>query len=438
MEIIINNWKLFLLVIGLMGIMLLIGFKIFIYSMDKHFHHEMTWVLQKTVFRSYLIPIMLLYAFIILYIFICLSLIYDNELKYLGYICLGITIFLLVKMYKVTKNNKLSIKENFEFQKYTTKVSYYNNQSQEYKIKCYNSIIDRIKRITFNTIDNDEYNRILINDYLLNIENLISFEYFDAKLYNSISDHTTGVLFYSKFNRNLLEILSRINKITNGLESIDRNYKDIISIFLNIKLLRFDDNQGLHYDINLIDLEVERLLTTEYEDLNVEKGLAVVNNSLENIQMVLENNYHTISTNNNILVMLEETVAEIQKTIQSPINYKTYKLGEKFLIKDIITTLINSFIITQKIELLPENRKDIEKFVKDRFRNHSNKQPARIANYINKGFFIENRDEFYIAISKLITKFDLQKVLLANIIFDEFPEMGYEVNTIKEKISNNN
>lgn len=47
MELIINNWKLFLLVIGLMGIMLLIGFKIFIYSMDKHFHHEMTWVLQK-------------------------------------------------------------------------------------------------------------------------------------------------------------------------------------------------------------------------------------------------------------------------------------------------------------------------------------------------------------------------------------------------------
>lgn len=67
----------------------------------------------KTVFRSYLIPIMLLYAFIILYIFICLSLIYDNELKYLGYICLGITIFLLVKMYKVTKNNKLSIKRKF-------------------------------------------------------------------------------------------------------------------------------------------------------------------------------------------------------------------------------------------------------------------------------------------------------------------------------------
>lgn len=295
MELIINNWKLFLLVIGLMGIMLLIGFKIFIYSMDKHFHHEMTWVLQKTVFRSYLIPIMLLYAFIILYIFICLSLIYDNELKYLGYICLGITIFLLVKMYKVTKNNKLSIKENFEFQKYTTKVSYYNNQSQEYKVKCYNSIIDRIKRITFNTIDNDEYNRILINDYLLNIENLISFEYFDAKIYNSISDHTTSVLFYSKFHKNLLEILSRINKLTNDLQSINNNYEAISSVLSSVELIKFDDNQGLHYDIKLLDIEIKRLFIINNEEPGTEKDLVVVNKSIENIQVALEDNYHTTS-----------------------------------------------------------------------------------------------------------------------------------------------
>lgn len=295
MEIIINNWKLSLLIIGFLGIALLIGFKIFVYGTNKYFHYEMTWVLQKTVFKSYLIPIILLYAFILLFSLICISLIYDNELKFLGYICLGITIFLLFKMYNITKNNKLSIKENFEFQRYTTKVSYYNDQSQEYKIKSYNSIIGRIKKITFNTIDNEEYKTVLINNYLLNIESLITFEYFDAKIYNSISDHTTGVLFYSKFHKNILEILSRINKLTNDLQSINYNYGAITSVLSSVELLQFDDNQGLHYDIKPLDIEIKKLFINDNEEPNIEKGLAMVNNSLENIQLAIKNNYHSAS-----------------------------------------------------------------------------------------------------------------------------------------------
>lgn len=278
-----------------MGIALLIGFKIFVYSTNKYFHYEMTWVLQKTVFKSYLIPIILLYAFILLFSLICISLIYDNELKFLGYICLSITIFLLFKMYNITKNNILSIKENFEFQRYTTKVSYYNDQSQEYKIKSYNSIIGRIKKITFNTIDSEEYKTVLINDYLLNIESLITFEYFDAKIYNSISDHTTGVLFYSKFHKNVLEILSRINKLTNDLQSINYNYGAITSVLSSVELLKFDDNQGLHYDIKPLDIKIKKLFINNDEKSNIEKGLVVVNNSLENIQLALKNNYHTTS-----------------------------------------------------------------------------------------------------------------------------------------------
>lgn len=295
MEIIINNWKLSLLIIGFLSIALLIGFKIFVYGTNKYFHYEMTWVLQKTVFKSYIIPIILLYGFILLFSLICISLIYDNELKFLGYISLGITIFLLFKMYNITKNNKLNIKENFEFQRYTTKISYYNDQSQEYKIKSYNSIIDRIKKITFNTIDNEEYKTVLIDDYLLNIESLITFEYFDVKIYNSISDHTTGVLFYSKFHKNILEILSRINKLTNDLQSINNNYEAITSVLSSVELIKFDDNQGLHYDIKLLDIEIKKLFIINNEQSGTEKGLVVVNKSLENIQVTLEDNYHTTS-----------------------------------------------------------------------------------------------------------------------------------------------
>ncbi|QQQ29877.1 hypothetical protein [Chryseobacterium indoltheticum] len=367
MEIIINNWKLSLLIIGFLGISLLIGFKIFVYGMNKYFHYEMTWVLQKTVFKSYLIPIMLLYAFIILYIPVCLSLIYDNELKYLGYICLGITIFLLVKMYNVTKNSNLKIRENFKFQKYTTKVSYYNNQSQEYKIQCYNSIIDRIKRINFNTIDNQQYKAILIDDYLFNIESLITFEYFDAKIYNSISDHTTGVLFYSKFHKNLLEILSRINKITNNLQSIDCNYRAIIPLLLNIKYLRFDDNHGLNYNIDLLDIEVERLFIIKNEDASIEKGLTVINNSLENIQMVLDKNYSTTSENNKIIHLLEETVTEIKKIIFDNKKYRN-SLKLKISLNKTIT-LFNGFVdevlVTQNKQQLKKDLKDLFTFIAD-------------------------------------------------------------------------
>lgn len=440
MEIIVENLELSKLIL-LMVVSPFIVFEIVKYSLNKYYYH-ITWFLQKTVFKSHLIPFVLLYTFIILFILISLSLISDSESVYeqiSGYILLGLAIYLLVKIYNSTRNSKLNIKDNFKFQKYTTKVSYYNDQSQEYKIQCYNSIIDRIKRMTFNTIDNQQYKTILINDYLLNIESLITFEYFDAKIYNSISDHTTGVLFYSKFHKNILEILSRINKLTNNLQSIDYNYRAITSILLNLKFLRFDDNYGVNYNIDLVDIEIERIFINKNEESASGKELNLISNSLENIQMIINNNYQTTSLNNNLLMMLEETVTEIKKTIQISNSYKTYKLPEEknFTMKDVITTLINSFVIAQKIQLLPENRKDIEKFVKDRFRNHSNKQPARIPKYINKEFFIEHRKEFFVAISKLVTEFDLQKALLANIIFDEFPEMGYEINTIKEKISNN-
>src|SRR5690606_31185661 len=176
----------------------------------------------------------------------------------------------------------LKIKETFDFQRYSTHINYYNAQSYAYRRKSYDSVINRITLTNLDDIKNEQLRLFLENNFLPHIQSLITFEFYDARLCNSISDYYTGTLFYFKFYKSLMETISRIKKLTNELEDLEENYKNITDILLNIKLLKFDDNQGLHYDTSLIDLELEKLLGGE------EKSLLNINRSIEDLKLALD------------------------------------------------------------------------------------------------------------------------------------------------------
>lgn len=214
MDIISENLRLFLLIAVLSVIGSVILFRAFLYLIEKYFLNEFTWILQKTIFRSY--HVFKFTAISILLVYFCIA-IYSIALTpywYYGLIILSCLIYLVLKIRKSKKEGKLNFREDFNFQTYNTKVSFYNNQSEEYRRKSFESIIDKIKRTELNVISNTAYKNFLYEHFLLKIDKLLTFEYFDNRLYNSISDHYTTTLFYRKFLKNVLErhrILSPMN-----------------------------------------------------------------------------------------------------------------------------------------------------------------------------------------------------------------------------------
>lgn len=198
----------------------------------------------------------------------------------------------MVLKIRKSKGRKIKIEKTFNFQiPSNTKVSFcINNQSEEYRRKSFESIIDKIKRTELNVISNTAYVPFLYEHFLLKIDKLLTFEYFDNRLYNSISDHYTTTLFYRKFLKNVLEIISRIDKQTDNLSRLNNDYQIISEILSNIRLIRFDDNQGLHYDISLIDLYIDKHLNYSNENYTLEKSLMIINQSLENLTLAFENN----------------------------------------------------------------------------------------------------------------------------------------------------
>jgi len=428
-----DNLGLFLSITVLSVIAFIILFKTYVYITEKYFLDEFTWLLQKTVFRSYLIfkftilSVLLTYAIIAIY-----SIIFTPYWYYGTFILLSLSYF-YNKTTKSRKEGKLSLHDDFAFQKYSTKVSFYNNQAEDYRRKSFESIIDKIKRTELNGITDTAYKNFLFENFLLKIDSLLTFEYYDNKLYNSISDHYTATLFYRKYLKNVLEIISRIDKQTDNLSHLNNNYQAISEILLNVKLIRFDDNQGLHYDISLVDLEIGKHLNSSNENFSLEKSLLVINQSLENLKLAFENNNlsYALSEQAEILYSLKEKLNTI--TIES--KYLVYKLPENCTVKNIGDALIDYFARKSALELLPKNNSDILKFTTKRFKNNSNKQSSRpTKDYSDRQFFIENREDFYKAVSYVATKFALEKKKLAEIILEEFPDIGQSFRTIENKL----
>lgn len=433
MGVVSDNLGLFLSITVLSVIAFIILFKTYVYITEKYFLDEFTWLLQKTVFRSYFIfkfsilTVLLVYAIIAIY-----SIIFTPYWYYGTFILLSLSYF-FYKTIKSRKEGKLSLSADFSFQKYSTKVSFYNNQAEEYRRKSFESIVDKIKRTELNGITDIAYKNFLFENFLLKIDRLLTFEYYDNKLYNSISDHYTATLFYRKYLKNVLEIISRINKQTDSLSNLNHDYQIISEILLNIKLIRFDDNQGLHYDILFVDLEIDKHINSGDENFNLENSLLVINQSLENLQLAFENNNLScaLSEQAEILYSLKEKLNTL--TIES--KYLVYKLPENCTVKNVGDALIDFFARKSALELLPKNNSDLLKFVTKRFKNNSNKQSSTLAkDYSDRQFFIENREDFYKAVSYAVSKFALEKKKLAEIIFDEFPDIGHLLKTIENRL----
>ena len=433
MSIISDNLGLFLSITVLSVIALIILFKTYIHITEKYFLDEFTWLLQKTIFRSYFIFKFTILSVFLIYVIIAIySVIFTPYWYYGVFILLSLSYF-FYKTTKSRKEGKLSLRDDFFFQKYSTKVSFYNNQTEEYRRKSFESIIDKIKRTELNGITDTAYKNYLFENFILKIDRLLTFEYYDNKLYNSISDHYTATLFYRKYLKNVLEIISRIDKQTDNVNHLNNDYQTISEILLNIKLIRFDDNQGLHYDISLIDWEIDKHINLGNENFSLENSLLVINESLENLKLAFENNSlkYALSEQAEILYSLKEKLNTI--TIES--KYLVYKLPENCTVKNVSDTLIDFFARKSTLEVLTKNNSDLLKFVAKRFKNNSNKQSSTPAkDYSDRQFFIENREDFYKAVSYAVSKFALEKKKLSEIIFEEFPDIGHSLKTIENRL----
>ena len=424
-----ENLSLFLLVAVLSVIGCVILFRAYLYITEKYFLNQFTWLLQKTIFRTYRVFKFTAISILLAYFYIGIYSIVLTPHWYYGLFILGCLIYLVFKIRKSKKEGKLNFREDFIFQRYSTKVSFYNNQSEEYRRKSFESIIDKIKRTELNVVSNTAYKNFLHENFLLKIDKLLTFEYFDNRLFNSISDHYITTLFYRKFIKNVLEIISRIDKETDNLSRLNNDYQIISEILLNIRLIRFDDNQGLHYDISLIDLEIDKHLNYNNENFTLEKSLMVINQSLENLKLAFENNYSISSEkSDNIL----QAIYEVKISLENKKNFSVIKLTKDAgTISEITDSLLGFFRRKPYLKLSKNNELDIRNFVIKRFRNYSNRQPTSAKQeYFEREFFIENREDFCKSFSEIIKKSDIQKLEIAKIICEEFPDIG-EIKTVQ-------
>ncbi|MRM95429.1 hypothetical protein D1Z98_10870 [Riemerella anatipestifer] len=282
-----ENIRLFLIVAILCVIGFAIFYKTYLYVIDKFLFNEFTWLLQKTIYRSYLVFKSIIYAVLLAYFVLAIYSFFTSYWIY-GLLIFGCLIYLFVKVWKSKKEGKFNLRKDFEFQKYNSKVSYYNDQTEEYRRKSFDSIIDKIKRTELSGISNEEYKNFLNENFLPKIDKLLAFEYYDSKLFNSISDNYTTTLFYRKYIKNVLETISRIDKLTKNLSLLNMDYQVIIDMLLDIRLIKFDDNEGLHYDISLIDMEIDKILNSDKENSNIEKSLLVINQSIDNLKLAFD------------------------------------------------------------------------------------------------------------------------------------------------------
>ncbi|MDY3363533.1 hypothetical protein JSO61_006245 [Riemerella anatipestifer] len=427
-----ENICLFLIVAILCAIGFAIFYKTYLYVIDKFLFNEFTWLLQKTIYKSYLVFKSIIYAVLLAYFVLAIYSFFTSYWIY-GLLIFGCLIYLFVKVWKSKKEGKFNLRKDFEFQKYNSKVSYYNDQTEEYRRKSFDSIIDKIKRTELSGISNEEYKNFLNENFLPKIDKLLAFEYYDSKLFNSISDNYTTTLFYRKYIKNVLETISRIDKLTKNLSLLNMDYQVIIDMLLDIRLIKFDDNEGLHYDISIIDMEIDKILNSDKENSNIEKSLLIINQSIDNLKLAFDKVgfEDKLSRQINALDELKEKI----NLIQPEKNYLIYVLSGNCTVNSLTEILTSQLESYDNIKMSAENISDVQEFVKRRFRNKANKQPTKKGEkYKDRSFFIKNREEFYKAASYSISKFSLEKKKFAEIIFEEFSDIGHSLKTIENRL----
>lgn len=302
----VGNFDLIFYALILVLIALAVCYKFFAYVIRSYFLNESTWFVQQTILSSYFVFKYLAYTIIISYLTIGIYFSVFTKYWYYGLILLGLTAYLIYRILKDKREGKLNLRNDFEFNKYSTAVSFYNNQSEQYRKKSFQSVIDKIKRTEIKVLSKEDYTEFLNRNVLYKIENVLTFEYYDSKLNHSISEYYTGNLFYRKFLKNLKEVLSRIDKRTNELKLLNFDYQIIADLLLNIKLLNFDDIQGYHYKIDLLDEQLDEVLK-ERNNYSLEqyKDLLKFNGDSKKIYSLFEKYLELKYSNTNYLKELK-------------------------------------------------------------------------------------------------------------------------------------
>lgn len=253
----------------------LIGTFLFVKKIgEKYFDNEMTWFIQNTIFRSYK---SLLVFINIIFTIVVIFLIYSFYLNFwLAVIYSVLFFYLAFKIVDSKKRGYLNLREEFEFQKYSTSVDFIKKKDidSQYRKNAYRSIIDKISRI------NIEEKEIYSNEFLKEFDKIFTFDNFNSKIENISSNKTTGQLFYRKFKLSLIETIGDIRKTNDDNDTL-------IQILSSYYYLTFDEVRGLHYNSKVILDEMKmiekkqikevsnpiRKLTTDYNQTDLKNAI---------------------------------------------------------------------------------------------------------------------------------------------------------------------
>ena len=380
------------------------------------FEKQITWIFQNTVFSNYTIFKYSVYLFFIL-IFIFSINLYFTE-KFIGIFYLGTLMLIIGRIIYLKMNNRINLRQDFEYQKHSTSISFYKSQNEVYRRKCYQVMVEKIKRINLKN-QNIADGNFLNSSFFQKLELIIPFEYFDYKLETSKSDLYIGRLFYYNFEKSMKNIVVRILNYDNTQGN------DLISkILASRSFLKFNDTQGLFYDEILIDAKFE----SKKNDISVNKIIE----KIEDLKFMTENIFENIIPNN-FETLLKELLIEI-KNIATNERIVKYQLTDNATQSMIISDLYDQFQRRHKIELNSNQKADIKEFVHRNFKNFRNKQGVTKGSYEDKNFFIENREIFLSVVQTICDNRKLDKSKVSKIIYQEFSEFYLESKTIQDRL----
>lgn len=309
-------------------VVFLIGTFLFVKKVgEKYFENEMSWFIQNTIFHSYRSFLVFIYLILtILFIY----LIYSFYLNFwIGIIYSVLFFYLIFRIVDSKKKGYLNLREEFEFQKYSTSIKFIKGKSinSEYRQKAYNSIIDKIARINID-------NKYETKGFLLAFSEILTFDNFNYIIENNESNKTTGQLFYWKYRLSLFDTIDNLKKIN------DSNFL-VENVLSNFTILDFDGEKGLHYNKKLA---LENITKT-IEDTSFKKEFTALNQTVKNL--IEENNDVWNLKNFRINIEINEFTNYFDSFLEMHFNEKTRRLNLKNEFKTFASIFYNTNIIKE-------------------------------------------------------------------------------------------
>lgn len=203
--------------------------------------------------------------------------------------------------------------------------------------KCFTEYIDKGKLTkTPNTIKGQSTIKNYLEFFCKENAIALTFDNIDDDFFELLRDYSyqTKKMKQNYFAKVIKVLKSFLNWATEKGYNTNRDFE--------IKLIRFDDNQGLHYDISLVDLEIEKILNNENDNFSIEKSLLILSSSIENLKLVFAEN-NLISSlsekSDNILQTLSDIKVSLEKNLKNNKHLlkfagdskKIYPLFERYL-----------------------------------------------------------------------------------------------------------